>query len=149
MKILLNSSWEQQSAQAFDLKNATVGPDSFNFKDRLHYLSLHFLDSPEFGAARILRELSEAWLDGKVDFPGAKFEKDPQTLSDQEPEQIPGAKVATGAVDALKLEVLVRDGAKVVIKPDEARFWQVQSDGIASDFEALEKNHRTNFMECA
>lgn len=112
---------------------------------RLHYLSVGFVDDVEFGKARLACELTDLWLDKKLDMPGCSFKSEPPTLSQGEIDKIPGAAVATGSVDRLKLEVCVRDGAKICIKPDEDRYWRAQGGVIAEEYQTLKDDHEKNF----
>lgn len=46
---------------------------------RLHYLSVGFVDDVEFGKARLACELTDLWLDKKLDMPGSHYLKEKLT----------------------------------------------------------------------
>lgn len=112
---------------------------------KLHYMSLSFFEDVEFGRARLAVECTDFWLDQKLSMPGCTFKADAPQLSPAEIEKVPGALVATGSVDRLKLEVCARDGARIVIKPDEDRYWKAQGGTIAEEYQALKEDHEKNF----
>ena len=121
---------------------------SFDCKNRLHYLSIHVLDRAEFGKMRLTREITEAWMDQKLKIPGFDFSATPPRVADDEINKVPGAAVAMGSFDSLKLEVLSREGNGIKIKPDEAKFFRSINDAICDDFEQLHKDHQERFSQC-
>eukprot|EP00438_Fugacium_kawagutii_P016842 Skav203801 [mRNA] locus=scaffold206:687751:698389:+ [translate_table: standard] len=123
--------------------------EGFDVKHQLHYLSVHFMDSGEFGKARLLREITEAFLDSKIKVPGFEgFTSQCPAVPEEDLLKVPGAKVAMGSVDALKLEVLVREGASVIIKPDEAKYFRSIPDQYCEEFEVLYKQHGEKYAQC-
>ena len=68
-------------------------------------------------------ELTDHWLDNKFEIGGLAFKGTAPKLTQSEMDQVPGAAAALGKFDQLKLEVCCRDGARVIIKPDEDRYW--------------------------
>ena len=117
---------------------------TFDCKNRLHYLGIHFLDKADFGRMRLVRDITEAWMDQKLKLPGFEFSSTPPRVPDEEIKKIAGADIALGSFDALKLEVLVREGSSINIRPDEAKFFRGISDAICDDFETLQKDHQEN-----
>eukprot|EP00913_Durusdinium_trenchii_P002140 g1977.t1 len=98
--------------------------------------------------ARLMREVTEAFLDSKIKVEGfAEFNANCPAVSEEELSKVPGAKVALGSVDALKLEVLVRDGASVIIKPDEAKYFRSIPDRYCEEFEKLFKEHGEKYAQ--
>ena len=122
-------------------ENSTL---TFDCKNRLHYLGIHFLDKADFGRMRLVREITEAWMDQKLKITGFEFSSTPPKVADEEIKKIPGADVALGGFDALKLEVLVREGSSINIRPDETKFFRSINDAICEDFETLQKDHQEN-----
>ena len=113
---------------------------------KLHYMSVSFIDDAEFGRARLMSELAEYWLDRKLDIAGLGFNEPQPTLSPEELAKVPGAEVAMGgSVDKLKLEVCVRDGLRVLIKPDEDRYWSAQAGEIGEQYALLKSDHILNY----
>ena len=136
-------------SEVLDLKANLASIESFDTKHQLHYLSVHFMDNGEFGKARLMREVTEAFLDSKIKVEGfAEFNANCPAVSEEELSKVPGAKVALGSVDALKLEVLVRDGASVIIKPDEAKYFRSIPDRYCEEFEKLFKEHGEKYAQC-
>ncbi|CAJ1438354.1 unnamed protein product [Effrenium voratum] len=109
--------------------------------EKLHYMSAHFLEEPEFGKARLMAELTDMWLDKKLNIAGLGFTSEPPKISQDEINKIPGALIATGSIDRLKLEVCSREGARIIIKPDEDKFWSSQTGTIAEDYAAIKADH--------
>jgi hypothetical protein len=134
--------------QVFDMKTSQNPVGSFDCKNRLHYLSIHVLDRAEFGKMRLTREITEAWMDQKLKIPGFDFSATPPRVADDEINKVPGAAVAMGSFDSLKLEVLSREGNAIKIKPDEAKFFRSINDAICDDFEQLHKDHQERFSQC-
>eukprot|EP00435_Cladocopium_sp_Y103_P012551 s4234_g3.t1 len=107
-----------------DLKMGPPSASGFDFRNKLHYIGVHWMDKSEFGRMRVVREVLEAWMDGKLKISGFEFQSVPPSVPQDQISLIPGADVAMGSVDRLEMEVLVRDGGSVVIKPDEIRYWR-------------------------
>ena len=112
---------------------------------KLHYMSLSFIDETDFGKARLAVELTDYWLDSKFDMPGCAFKPEAPRLTAAEMEKVPGAAIATGNVDRLKLEVCAREGARIVIKSDEDRFWKAQGGTITEEYMALKQDHEQHY----
>eukprot|EP00435_Cladocopium_sp_Y103_P061906 s492_g23.t1 len=129
---VLNMKINQNSTLPFDCKN------------RLHYLGIHFMDKADFGRMRLVREITEAWMDQKLKIPGFEFSTTPPQVPDEELKKIPGADIAMGSFDSLKLEVLTREGTAINIKSDEAKFFRGTNDAICDEFEQLVKDHQEN-----
>lgn len=66
------------------------------------------------------------------------------TLWQQEMKEIPGAD-AVKSVDSMKLEVLVRDGTKIVIHPDQVRMWKSKGEKYEADFLELSNQHTEKY----
>ena len=60
----------------------------FHTKD-LHYLSIWWLNNQGFGAARLAREVTDAWIQKKWSLGGVSFTSEAPELSDKEIESIP------------------------------------------------------------
>ena len=106
--------------------------------NNLFYFSVHFDEgSFQFADAKVKRELCDLWLEDKIKTPGFVFQNRPPVLEERDVEHIPGAKVAMGHVDSLKLEVCVREGGSILIHPDETRYWQGAEDGYLKTFKEL------------
>eukprot|EP00435_Cladocopium_sp_Y103_P021182 s564_g5.t1 len=132
---------EEFGVAVFNLRQQGVVED-VDFK-RIYYLSTHFLDSPEtaeYGKTRIVRELLDAWCDKRMVYAGIKFTDSDVKLSEEELSQIPGSEVVK-SVDALKLEVTVRNGSSIDIHPDQVKLWKTQGGNYADEFEKLVQNH--------
>ena len=116
--------------------------EDIDFK-RVYYLSTHFLDSAEtaeYGKTRVVRELLDAWCDKRMVHAGIKYTDAEVKLSEEELSQIPGSEVVK-SVDALKLEVTVRNGSSIEIHPDQVKLWKTQGGNYAEEFEKLVQNH--------
>ena len=114
-------------------------------RSKLHYLSLNFLEEPSFGRARLQSELTDYWLDKKFEIGGLAFNGNAPQLTQAEIDRVPGAAAATRHVDKLRLEVCVRDGARIVIKPDEDRYWMAQGGSLTDAYVALKEDHKKNY----
>ena len=57
---------------------------------------------------------------------------------------IPGAECVK-SVDAMSLEVLVREGTKLVIHPDQVRQWQAKGPKFEEEFQALRQLHTEKY----
>ena len=112
---------------------------------KLHYMSLSFIEDVEFGKARLECALTDYWLDKKFEMPGLAFKADAPQLTQAEMDRVPGAAIASGAVDRLKLEVCAREGARIIIKPDEDRYWKAQGGTITEEYQALKDDHEKNY----
>ena len=108
---------------------------------KLHYLSVSFIDDVEFGKARLLCELTDHWLDKTIQVPGFKFKAEAPKITEAEIAKIPGAAAAVSSVDKIKFEVCVRDGARVIIKPDEDRYWSAQKGALSEEYASLKEDH--------
>ena len=135
-------------SKVLDLKVEPTSGPSFDFKHKLHYLSVHLLNSREFGHARVMREVTEAWMDGKIATPGLEFNSQPPPVPAEELARVPGAEIAMGNIDKLKMEVLVRENTNLVINRDETKYWRSIQDGFADEFEKLFKEHAEKFATC-
>jgi len=129
------------STKVFNLRQQGV-VEGIDFK-RIYCLSTHFLDSPEtaeYGKTRVVRELLDAWCDKRMVHAGIKYTDSDVKLSEEELSQIPGSEVVK-SVDALKLEVTVRNGSSIEIHPDQAKLWKTQGGNYADEFEKLVQTH--------
>lgn len=63
----------------------------------------------------------------------------------QELEEIPGS-TAVRSIDALGLEVLVRDGTKLNIHKDQVKQWRNSGELISKEFSLLESTHEEKFQ---
>ena len=133
-----------QPARSWALKVSNEKVGSLE-TSKLHYLSLNFLEEPSFGRARLQSELTDYWLDKKFEIGGLAFNGNAPQLTQAEIDRVPGAAAATGHVDKLRLEVCVRDGARIVIKPDEDRYWMAQGGSLTDEYVALKEDHKKNY----
>lgn len=137
-------------SEVLDLKASGASIDGFDLKHQLHYLSVHFMDSGEFGKARLVRGITESFMDSKIKVAGFdEFTSQCPAVPEEDLLKVPGAKVAMGCVDSLKLEVLTRDGASVIIKPDEAKYFRSIPDQYCEEFERLFKEHGDRYAQCS
>ena len=64
----------------------SLGGDGAHFSlQKLYYLSVHTLDSPEgvkYAKNRVARELLDRWIDRKFVYAGLKFKDEEQVLTD-------------------------------------------------------------------
>ena len=111
----------------------------------LHYMSLSWLEDGAFGRARLMCEMTDMWLEKKISMPGYEFKQDPPKLSEAELAKVPGASAATTSIDKLKLEVCCRDGSRIILKPDEERYWASQGGTIGEEFAALKADHTQHY----
>lgn len=107
--------------------------------ENLYYHSVWWLNKDAFGHCRLMREVADAWLNGKFEHGGHKFVLETPQLTDQELE----SKASLGALDGLVFEVLERQGSKMVIKQDEHKFWSSQVGEIATEYANLKQHHET------
>lgn len=129
----------------FNLRTKGVVED-FDWK-KVHYMSVHFLDSAEnatYGKNRVLRDLLDAWCEKKMSFAGIQFRDDDVKLSEEELAAIPGSEIVK-SVDALKLEVTVRNGSSVEVHPDQIRQWRSAGGMYTEEFDKLVANHDQHF----
>eukprot|EP00435_Cladocopium_sp_Y103_P036313 s1407_g9.t1 len=113
----------------------------FNTKN-LYYLSVSWLQKDQFGAARLCREVTDAWCQKKFKHAGQEFTADAPELTNQEIEAVPGGKASLGQLDQIKFEVLERTtGDKLTIKADEHKFWMAQGGEISETYEKLRAKH--------
>ena len=128
------------STKVFNLRQQGV-VEGIDFK-RIYYLSTHFLDSPEtaeYGKTRVVRELLDAWCDKRMVHAGIKYTDSDVKLSEEELSQIPGSEVVK-SVDALKLEVTVRNGSSIEIHPDQAKLWKTRGGTMLMSLKSLFKH---------
>eukprot|EP00913_Durusdinium_trenchii_P005709 g5327.t1 len=127
--------------QVFDMRlNNKELKGGFETKN-LHYLSVWWLNNQSFGAARLMREITDAWIAQKWEIGGIRFSNDPPELSQIELDAIPGAKGALGSLDGVAWEVLERNGDQMVIRKDEDRYWSMQDGSIGDTFKGLKEKH--------
>ena len=110
-------------------------------------MSIHFLDSAEnatYGKNRVLRDLLDAWCEKRMVYAGVKYNDTETKLSDSELAAIPGAEVIR-SVDALKLEVTVRNGSSVEIHPDQVKQWSTQGGNYNDQFQKLLAEHESTY----
>lgn len=121
------------------LKEETL-PGGFN-TGNLYYHSVSWLGKDKFGAARMLREVADAWVGQKFSHCGQKFSKEEPALTQAEINSIPGAASRMSSLDAMSFNVLERVGNKMEIKEDEHVFWSSQGGQISEEYEKLRKAH--------
>lgn len=107
----------------------------------MHYLSIWWLNSQSYGAARLSREITDAWIAQKWELGGLRFTPDVPELSDAEVASVAGGRAALGQLDEIQWEVLERSGDKMIIKRDEEKFWAAQAGHIGETFNALKNQH--------
>lgn len=113
----------------------------FNTKN-LYYLSVSWLQKDQFGAARLCREVTDAWCQKKFKHAGQEFTSDAPELSNQEIEAVPGGKASLGQLDQIKFEILERTtGDKLSIKADEHKYWNSQGGEISETYSQLRAKH--------
>ena len=134
--------------QVLDLKTGPPSASGFDYRNKLHYIGIHWLDKAEFDRMRVIREVLECWMDGKLKIPGFEFQSVPPSVPDSEISQIPGADIAMGSFDRLAMEVLVREGTSIVLKADEIRYWRSINDDFLEEFEGLLKHHNQEYSQC-
>jgi hypothetical protein len=135
------------SPKAFNLREKVVALRNCKLDpSRIYYLSLHVIGDPMFGQARMMRELTDAWLEKKMTMPGFAFTDKAPPLKQEDLDKIPGVKLALGGVDAMPLEVCVREGTLVVIQRDEDRFWVSQGGPITDQYLLLKANHESTYQ---
>ena len=78
--------------------------------------------------------------------PDCPFEKEPPALMDAEMSEIPGADVASGKLEALKLVVCVRQNNKIAIHTDARREWTSTEDAYSKKFAELDLKHAEHYM---
>lgn len=113
----------------------------FHTKD-LHYLSIWWLNNQGFGAARLAREVTDAWIQKKWSLGGVSFTSEAPELSDKEIESIPGGKASLGHWDTISWEVLERTNAGMTIKVDEDKYWRGQGGQISQQYDNLKSKHQ-------
>ena len=107
----------------------------------LYYHSVSWLAKDKFGAARLLREVADAWVSQRFSHCGQKFSKEEPALTQAEINSIPGAASSMSSLDAMSFNVLERVGNKMEIKKDEHVFWASQGGQISEEYEKLRKEH--------
>ena len=119
------------------LSKATFG--SFSC-DNLRYLSVSWIGKDSFGHSRLQREVLSAWLQKKLAY-GADFSEEAPQLTSEEIKSVPGGEAFFQGLDTLKWEVLQRENSRMVIKPDERRYWAAQTGEIADNYNKLKVEH--------
>ena len=119
------------------LSKATFG--SFTC-DNLRYLSVSWIGKDSFGHSRLQREVLSAWLQKKLAY-GTDYSEAAPHLTSEEIKSIPGAEAFFQGLDTLKWEVLQRENSRMIIKPDEHRYWAAQTGEIADNYNKLRVEH--------
>lgn len=129
--------------QAFELRLAQEElPGGFNTHN-LFYHSVSWLGKDQYGAARLLREVADAWVGQRLVHCGQKFSKDEPSLSPAEISTIPGASSSMAGLDSVAFTVLERKGSKMHIKSDEDTYWSSQLGPLAEEYAKLKKHHQS------
>ena len=87
------------------------------------------------------REVTDAWIAGKLEHAGQKINVDIPALTNDEISSIPGAAASLSRLDTVQFEVLERIGSSMNIKNDEHRFWMAQGGTITDEYCALREAH--------
>jgi len=107
--------------------------------NKLHYLSCStpFIGETvqEYGESRVKTEFLDLWLQKKVSFNGLTFDDSELTLTDSELGNLPFGESFKN-IDATKFEVLVRNGGKLEVHPDDIKYWLAQDSQFADPFSA-------------
>ena len=109
--------------------------------DNLYYLSVSWLSNDTFGQTRLLREVTNAWLQRRFGYSGQKFSDQPPSLTAEEISSIPGAEASLGNLDSMRFEVLGRIADQMQIKQDEHKFWAAQGGEISETYNASREQH--------
>ncbi|CAJ1386512.1 unnamed protein product [Effrenium voratum] len=109
--------------------------------DNLYYLSVSWLSNDTFGQTRLLREVTNAWLQRRFGYSGQKFSDQPPSLTAEEISSIPGAEASLGNLDSMRFEVLGRIADQMQIKQDEHKFWAAQGGEISETYNAWREQH--------
>ncbi|CAK9005782.1 Uncharacterized protein SCF082_LOCUS8742 [Durusdinium trenchii] len=134
---------------AFQLRLANMAlPGGFETKN-LHYLSIWWLNSQSYGAARLSREVTDAWVAGKWELGGVRFNSEVPGLTDEELSAIPGSMNSLARMDEIPWEVLERSGSKMVIKRDENKYWSSQTGQIGETYKVLKEKHQDIIGRCS
>ena len=123
-----------------DLRCAKEDIAGFN-TERLYYHSINWLTAEKFGPGRLVREVTDAYLEGKFEHAGHKFSSQSPELTQAELDSIPGAAASMGSWDAIKFEVVERSGDKFQVKVDEHKFWLSQGGALADQYTQLHDQH--------
>ena len=128
------------SSQVLELRLEKLNVKGFS-TENLYYHSCGWLSTDDFGAGRLVREVTNSYLAGKFAHCGSKFSSEAPELSQAEIESVPGAAASLGSWDGLKFEVLERAGESMQIKQDEHRYWVCQTGAIAEQYTTLRNAH--------
>ena len=109
--------------------------------ENLYYHSCSWLSVDNFGAGRLVREVTNSYIGGKFMHCGSKFSSQAPELSQAEIDSVPGAAASLGSWDGLKFEVLERAGESMQIKQDEHKYWVCQTGAIADQYTILREGH--------
>ena len=115
-------------------------PGGFNTRN-LFYHSVSWLGKDQYGAARLLREVADAWVSQRLVHCGQKFSRDEPNLTQAEVASIPGASSTMAGLDSVHFTVLERQGSKMMIKADEDVYWASQVGPYAEEYNALKRQH--------
>ncbi|CAK9060121.1 Uncharacterized protein SCF082_LOCUS31722 [Durusdinium trenchii] len=108
--------------------------------ENLRYLSVSWIGKDTFGHSRLQREVLTAWLQKKLDY-GSEYADVAPQLTSEEIKTIPGGEAFFQGMDTLKWEVLQRENSRMVIKPDEHRYWAAQTGEISETYKNLKAEH--------
>ncbi|CAK9095526.1 Uncharacterized protein SCF082_LOCUS44871, partial [Durusdinium trenchii] len=137
----LTSYVEDLGVSAFRLRESKQELKGGFHTDLLFYQSVWWLNKDGFGAARLAREVTDAWIAGKLEHAGQKINVDIPALTNDEISSIPGAAASLSRLDTVQFEVLERIGSSMNIKNDEHRFWMAQGGTITDEYCALREAH--------
>ena len=108
----------------------------------LYYHSVSWLSKDQYGAARLLREVADAWVSQRLEHCNQKFSRDEPSLTQAEIASIPGGSSSMAGLDSVHFTVLERQGSKMVIKGDEDVYWTSQVGPYAEEFNTLKSQHQ-------
>ena len=107
--------------------------------NKLHYLSCAtpFIGETvqQYGESRVKTEFLDLWLQKKVSYSGLGFDDSDVSVTDAELAKLPLGESFKN-VDATKFEVLIRNGGKLEVHPDDIKFWLAQDSNFANPFSA-------------
>lgn len=114
----------------------------FNTKN-LYYHSVWWLNKDTFGHARLLREVTDAWVGRRFSHAGQQFTMQAPELTPSEVNSVPGASAESQ--DKVKLEVMERGTAPgaFTIKQDEHKYWSMQTGEMLQHYENLREQTAT------
>jgi len=95
----------------------------------------------DFGKARIANLLTDMWTENTLDLPSCPYERTAPSLTAEELASIPGAEIATGKLELLRLQSCCRVNDKIVIKEDAKREWTSVDDDFHAQFTVLSVEH--------